>query len=125
MWYGIRFRTVQPLVSLYTNWATRPTLQHVGAINKELYNELSVKCAFIKYVQLELKLVGVCGRIFWRGVDMDEVQKLILFPATKLQVSALETGLKASWELDQLPLGEPEIVLSVRKFGLYQETQRN
>jgi len=32
---------------------------------------------------------------------------------------------KANWELDQLPLGEPEIVLSDRKFGLYQGTQRN
>ena len=56
---------------------------------------------------------------------MGDVQKLILFPATKVQVSELETGVKANWEFDQLPLGEPEIVLSVRKFGLYQGTQRN
>jgi len=56
---------------------------------------------------------------------MGEVQKLILFPATEVQVSALETGVKAIWELDQLPLGEPEIALSVRKFALYQGTQRN
>jgi hypothetical protein len=67
-------------------------------------NKLSIKCAFIKYTQLELKLNRVFGSILWHGVDMGEVQKLILFPATNVQVSALETGVKANWELDQLPL---------------------
>jgi hypothetical protein len=56
---------------------------------------------------------------------MGEVQKLILFPTTEVQVSALETGVKANWELDQLALGKSEIVPSVRKFGMYQGTQRN
>ena len=49
---------------------------------------------------------------------MDEVRNLILFPATMAQVSALEMGVKVNWELDQLPLDEPEIALSVRNFGL-------
>jgi hypothetical protein len=84
-------------------------------------NKLSIKCAFIKYTQLELKLICVCGSIFWHGVDMGEVQKLIVFSAT----IALGTGVKANWKLDQLLLGEPEIVLSAWKFGLYQGTWRN
>jgi hypothetical protein len=78
----------------------------VGAIDKEHYNNLSIKCAFVKYVQLELKLISVWGSIFWHGVDMDQVQKLILFPTAEVQFSALEMGVKASWELDQLALRE-------------------
>ena len=91
--------------------------KHVGAIYKEQFNKLSIKCAFIKYIRLEMKLISLCGSVFWHGVAMGEVKKLILFPSTKVQVSALETGVKANWELDQMPLGEPEIVLSARKFG--------
>jgi hypothetical protein len=57
-----------------------------------------------------LNLISVFGSIFLHGI-MGEVQKLILFPATLVQVSSLEMGAKVNWELDQLPVGEPEIVL--------------
>jgi hypothetical protein len=42
---------------------------------------------------------------------MNDIEKLILFPVTMVQVLRLETGVKVNWELDQLPLREPQIVL--------------
>jgi urease gamma subunit len=42
---------------------------------------------------------------------MNKAEKLILFPCAMVQVRREETGVKVNWELDQLPLGEPEIVL--------------
>jgi hypothetical protein len=41
-----------------------------------------------------------------------EAEKLMLFAATLVQVSTLEMAVKVSWELDLLPVGEPEILLS-------------
>ena len=32
---GIRFRTVQPVVSRYTDWATRPTMPYIPSENTE------------------------------------------------------------------------------------------
>jgi hypothetical protein len=37
------------------------------------------------------------------------MEGLIPFPSDSEQVPGLETGVKVSWELNQLPLGELEI----------------
>jgi hypothetical protein len=55
----------------------------------------------IEFIELQFRLIGI--------MDINVIERLIPFPGASVRVSGLETGVKVSWELNQLPLGELEI----------------